>query len=193
MNGPTAPRTFRMQRPTDNLRAEHAVAVQGLESLRAIGAFVAAHGAFPAKDVATLLRFLREFLLAIHMRKEVEVVWPALAMRGDDRAAAQIGELFRLHAEVTELVHSLVLFWEPVDDLSPAERQGFANTVAALVARVRHMQRIEENVLFAACDAAVPADDQLDWVSRFAEFEAGRADRRTWARRLAPIARAWLS
>ena len=192
MKGPSARQRTRMHRPIEELRAEHALVNRGIETLSAIGEHVGAHADFPAADVAVLLRFLREFVVAVHMRKEAEVVWPAIALRGDEATAAAIGELFRLHADVTDLTHSLVLFWEPIDDLSAEEREGFAGTVSAFVAQLRRMQRIEEGAVFAACDD-VPPDDQLDWADRFREMERGRPDRASWAKRLAPIARNWLS
>src|SRR5262245_50001544 len=99
MLGPLAPRTRRMLRLTDNLRADHAVTAVGLAALTAVSEHVRRGGAFPADDCAVLLRFVREFVLAVHMRKEAELVCPAVAMRGDDRAAATVGELFRLHEE----------------------------------------------------------------------------------------------
>ena len=133
-----------MPRLTDNLRADHALTAIGVAALAAVGDHVRRGGAFPAGDCAVLLRFVREFVLAVHMRKETELVCPAVAMRGDDRAAATVGELLRLHEEVTELSHSLVLFWEPVGELSPAERSGFADTAAGLASRILLMQSIED-------------------------------------------------
>lgn len=191
MKGPFAHTTFRMLRPTDILRAEHGLARTGLRVLVAIARRVHTGERFPTNDVATLLRFLREFVLAVHMRKEAEVVWPGVAMRADEATAAEIGNLFRLHDEVAELVHALVLFWEPVDDLTPAERAGFCDSVNALVLRLHRMQQIEEEVLFAACDRAVPADDQLDWPALFTTFERDRAGAGAWSRRLAPLVRTW--
>ncbi len=188
MTGPTAPR-LRMQRATHSLRTEHAINERTLAVLNAIAKHVRRGGSFPTGDVAVVLRFLREFMLAVHMRKDTEVVWPALAMHGDESTSARIGELFRLHADVTDLVHSLMLFWEPVDDLSAAERLGFADTVAALVARVCRMQSIEESVLFPACDD-VPADDRLEWPRRFSELEAERAPS-AWSDRIASLERTW--
>ncbi len=88
-------------------------------------------------------------------------------------------------------MHALVLFWEPLGDLSPAERRGFCDSVEALVLRLQRMQQIEEDVLFAACDRAVPADDQLDWPALFATFERNRTGAGAWSQRLAPLARSW--
>ena len=97
MLGPLAPRTRRMHRLTDNLRSDHALTSVGLAALTAVGEHVRRGGAFPADDCAVLLRFVREFVVAVHMRKETELVCPAVAMRGDERAAATVGELLRLH------------------------------------------------------------------------------------------------
>ena len=180
-----------MQRPTDTLRRDHAITAVALSALDGVGKHVAAGGEFPAADVATLLRFLREFLLAVHLRKENEAVCPAVAMRGDDAAAALVGELMRMQEEVTELVHSLVLFWEPVGELTPDERRGFAETVAALTARVLRMQELEEQRLFPMCDAAIPADDQLDWVTNFSALDADRGGAMAWGNCIGTLARRW--
>jgi hemerythrin-like domain-containing protein len=190
MQGPSAPR-LRMHRPTDNLRADHVLTAQGLAVLLGIGSHVRAGGSFPAADCAMALRFLREFVLAVHLRKEIELVCPAVAMRGDDRAAELVGELMRLHEEVGELTHSLILFWVPVDDLTTEERAVFADTCEAVTARLARMQQLEEAQLFPACDASIPADDQLDWIDRFGQLEQERGTRSIWAQRLAPLLPQW--
>lgn len=185
-------RHFRMLRPTDTLRSDHAITATVVAVLQAIAREVRSGAPFPGDDCVMVLRFLREFELAVHLRKEAEQVCPAVAMRGDDRAAALVGELMRMQEEVTELTHALVLFWEPASELSPGERAGFADTVDALAARILRMQHLEENELFPACDAAVPADDQLEWVEQFAQLEAERGGRAVWAPRVRALATKWL-
>jgi hemerythrin-like domain-containing protein len=180
-----------MIRPTDNLRADHTVVLSGVQVLAAIGARVAAGDPFPAADCAVVLRFLREFVIGVHMHKESMVVCPALAMHGSEDAATLVGEVLRVHDEVVELTHALVMFWEPASELSAAERAGFAQTVDAVIARLRRLAATEEAELFPACDAAVPADDQLDWMPEFVRAEAGRASRREWRDRLAVLATRW--
>lgn len=182
-----------MHRPTDTLRAEHAITSQGLAVLKAIAEHVCSGGAFPAADVAAVLRFLREFLLAVHLRKESDVVCPAVAMSGDERAATLVGDLVRMHDEVGELLHSLVLFWEPVGELTPAERHGFAETAATLVARVQRMQELEEREVFPICEATVPADDLLGFCAQFAGLERARGSAAAWRPRLAALAQRWLA
>jgi hemerythrin-like domain-containing protein len=139
-----------------------------------------------------LLRFLREFVLGVHLRKEAELIYPAVAMRADDRAAELVGEVMRLNDEIHELTHTLIVFWEPVGELTPAERAGFAETVAALAARFTRLRTMEEAELFPSCDRAVPADDQLDWVRQFAQLEHERCSRAEWQALLAPVAQRWL-
>ncbi|MBM4060641.1 MAG: hemerythrin domain-containing protein [Planctomycetes bacterium] len=193
MPGPLAQRQFRMPRFTDILRAEHGAVRRAMRILRAIAGHVQNGGELPQGDTAILLRFLREFVLAIHFRKENEVVWPALTMHGDERCAGLIGELLRVQDEVVELVHSLVLFWEPTGDLTTDERLGFVDSVGALGSRMQRMLEIEECSLFGACDSTVPADDQMDWGITFAQFETGRTGRDTWIVRLAGVERRWAS
>ncbi len=118
------------------------------------------------------------------------MVWPAVAMRCEERSAALVGDLVRLQDEVAELVHTLVLFWEPIGELTAAERDGFAATATALVTQLRRMQELEEHELFRTCDAAVPADDQLDWVARFELLDAERP-RAVWASRIDGLANDW--
>jgi len=192
MLGSTSQRRSRMPRPTDYLRADHSLVDKALDVLRAIAAHVRAGGAFPIEECAVVLRFLREFLLPVHFRKENEIVWPAVAMRGEDRSAALVGDLLRLQDEVTELVHTLVLFWEPVGELTTAERSGFAATADALVAQLRRMMEIEEHELFRMCDATVPPDDQIDWVTHFQRLDAGRP-LHEWAAAIDRLAKNWRS
>lgn len=181
-----------MLRPTDNLHADHALMARAAEVLAAIAAELRAGGAFPAEDCTTVLRFHREFVLAVHMRKEHEFVYPAVAMRADEPAAEHVGELLRLSEQVAELTQALVLFWEPAGELTAAERAAFAATADVLVARLRAMQRIEEHELFPACNTAVPTDDQLGWQEPFARLERARGSRAEWAARIDVLARRWL-
>ncbi|MCK5944373.1 MAG: hemerythrin domain-containing protein [Planctomycetes bacterium] len=181
-----------MERPTDHLKDDHVLAARAVRALAAIAARVRDGHAFPADDTATVLRFLREWVVAVHMRKEDEILGPAVAMRGDERAAEMVGELFRLHEEITELLHSLVLFWEPLGELTDAERGGFAETVVALIARLERRQHIEEQLLFPACDRFVPADDQLHWLEEFNQLEVERGARAEWSDRIDALATRWL-
>lgn len=195
MHGPLPPRHAtprRMLRPTDQLRAEHEVVAQALDVLSAIAASIERGAAFPADDAATVLRFLREFVVAVHLRKESEHVGPALVMAGDERTAGLVGDWMRLHGEVIDLLHALVLFWEPSSELTRAERTGFAETAAAFRARVQRMHQLEERELFPACDASIPADDQLGFCERFAELERERGGVAEWRARVRALARTWL-
>jgi hemerythrin-like domain-containing protein len=191
MQGPVAPRRFRMNRPTDDLRADHGLAAAGLQLLAAIADHVRHGGRLPPQDAAIALRFLRDFVVAVHLRKESDVVWPALAMRGEDRVAELVGELLRLQDEVTELTHSLILFWEPDGELTAAERAGFAATVDAVHGRLQRMRELEEQQLFSACDRDVPADDQLDWLEQFRHLARERGSRAGWQQMLAPLCARW--
>lgn len=181
-----------MIRATDNLRSDHLLVARGLRVLAAIAVHVRAGGAFPATDCAVALRFLREFVIGVHLHKESSLVCPALAMHGSEHTAALVGDVLRVHDEVTELTHSLVLFWEPVSELSREEQAGFADTVDAVVGRLRRLAELEENELFPACDAGVPADDQLGWAREFEGIERGRSSRADWTARLAPLEGRWL-
>lgn len=180
-----------MIRPTDNLRSDHAVIARGLALVEAIGSQVRAGGAFPAADCAIALRFLREFLVGVHLHKESTALLPRLAMHGDEPTAHAVGDVLRLHDEIGELVHSLVLFWEPSTDLTAAERHGFAETVDAVVARCRRLAALEEGSLFPEFDRTVPADDQLDCQRECAAVEAERSAVAVWSQRLAPLAVRW--
>jgi len=181
-----------MKRPTDHLIEDHEVAARGVGCLTAIARHVEGGGAFPAEDVATVLRFLREWVVAVHMRKEDDLVGPAVAMRGDDRAAALVGELFRLQQEIEEVLHSLVLFWEPLGELTREERCGFTAAVDALVHRLERRQQLEEQELFPACDRYVGADDQLDWLEAFAQLEVERGRRSEWSGKIDALTSRWL-
>ncbi|MCA8951353.1 MAG: hemerythrin domain-containing protein [Planctomycetes bacterium] len=179
-----------MARPTDELRADHAAVEAGLAVLAGIGAHVRAGGRFPALDTAVVLRFLREFVVGVHFRRENEIVWPAMAMRACNATAAAVGELMRAQDEAHDLIQSLVFFWEPVGELTDDECRGFADTVDALRTAMQHLQTNEE-AMFDDCEATVPPDDQLDWRAQFRALETGRTPRTTWERELRRLAQAW--
>jgi len=183
-------RKSRMARPTDELRADHALVHNGLRVITGIASHVRRGGLFPAADTAMVLGFLREFLVATHFRKENGFVWPAIAMRAEESAAIAVGELMRAQEEVTELVTSLVVFWEPAGELCEDERRGFADTVDALVSNLERMQKVEED-LFCICNRDVPADDQLDWTEKFSRLEAERACRAAWEPKLRALCADW--
>jgi hemerythrin-like domain-containing protein len=179
-----------MIHPLDNLRTDHALVARACAALLGMARAVHAGTGFPAAEAALLLRFLRDFVAAVHLHKEATWLWPAIVMRGSDTEAAAAGEVARLHEEATELIHCLVLFWEP-GGLSVPEREGFLATVGALRDRVARMAEIEENTLFPACRAMVPADDLLEWVEQFARVERERGSLATWSRSLAEVLGKW--
>ena len=191
MLGPAGHRRHRMIRPTDNLRSDHVLVTRGLAVLSALGAEVRHSSTFPAADCALVLRFLREFVVGVHLYKESAAVLSRLAMHGDESTARVVGDVLRIHDEIAELSHSLVMFWEPTAELTAEERSGFVETVDAVVSRCRRLDRVEESVLFPAFDAAVPPDDQLDCHRECAAIEAERSSGRVWALRLSPLMARW--
>ncbi|MFY9342507.1 MAG: hemerythrin domain-containing protein [Planctomycetota bacterium] len=180
-----------MFRPTDNLRAEHDVLRAGTAVLAAIGRAVGSGHPLPVRDSATIIRFLREFVVGVHFHKEGTWVLPALAVHGDERTAELVGRQLRRQEEVVELIHTLMLFWEPTSALSAAERAGFAETVGAIASRLQQMCTAEEAQLFAMCEAKVPADDRLEWREQFARLERERGGCDRWLPRLQALAAKW--
>ena len=63
---------------------------------------------------------------------------------------------------------------------------------ADIRARVQRMHQLEERELFPACDASIPADDQLGFCERFAELERERGGVAEWRARVRALARTWL-
>jgi hemerythrin-like domain-containing protein len=181
-----------MIRPTDNLRSDHVVIGRGLAVLSAIASHLRLGLAFPVADCAVALRFLREFVLGVHLHKESSIVLPRIAMYGSEGTVQAVGDALRIHEQVAELTHSLVMFWEPTD-LSAAECAGFAETVDAVASRCRRLEHVEETMLLPAFDADVPPDDQLDCDRECAAVEASRSSRQIWVQRLAPLVSRWLS
>lgn len=190
MHGHPAPIRLRMIHPLDNLRTDHVLVARACQALVAIGASIRTGARFPADDTALLVRFLRDFVVGVHMHKESTWLWPAIVMRGDDQTAVAAGEVARLHEEAVELIHSLVLFWEP-GDLSLPEQEGFLASARALQERLRRMVQIEEGTLFPACEASVPPDDLLEWVEQFVRVEQERGRAEAWANELGAVLPRW--
>jgi hemerythrin-like domain-containing protein len=179
-----------MLRPTDNLRSDHAVVALGMAALSGLARRVREGAEFPVADCTTLLRFMREFVLGVHMRKERELVYPGFAMRANE-AALLVGELMRLQEELSELAQALVVLWEPIGELTSDERTGFADTVQAIESRLARLKQLEEGQLFCACDRIVPADDQLDWLRQFERLERDRGSAAVWRERMLELAQRW--
>lgn len=165
---------------------------EAVSVLTAMGRAVAASTHFPTHDCAIMIRFLREFVVAVHLRKEANFLLPALAMSADDRRAARVGELLRLHEEVVDLSHTLMLFWEPRAELSAEERAGFAEAIAALCWRLQRLQAIEETELFTFAETAIPADDRLQWHQEFERIDRERGRRDAWNVTLQALSARWV-
>lgn len=180
-----------MTQPTETLRDEHADVRRFLRALGAMAQHVAMGGTFPIADCADAISYLREFVVAVHFRKESDVVFPAIAMHGTDQDAEQIGLALRLQDEALSLVHSLLLFWEPSGDFTEAERAGFADAVQTLAGLCERMTELEERAIFAVVASRVPPDDRLDWPAAFAAIEQDRRPRGAWQPVLARLEQRW--
>lgn len=180
-----------MTQPTEILRDEHADARRFLRVLGAMARHVALGGGFPTADCADAISYLREFVVAVHFRKESDVVFPAIAMHGSDHHAEEVGLALRLQDEVLTLVHSLVLFWEPSGDLTDAERAGFADAVQTLSCLCERLVDLEERVIFAVAASTVPPDDRLDWPAAFAAIQNDRRSRAAWLALLVSLEQRW--
>lgn len=180
-----------MPSPLDILRAEHALLREALVAMERIGDHVDAGRPFPGADCATVLRFLRDFIGGVHSRKEAEIVFPAVAMYGGDAAAEQIGQLLLAQEEASELLHTLVLFWEPVGELTEGERRCFVETTRAYRSHMERTLALEEHKAFALADATVPADDRLSWERDFATIAAERPAALHLHRQLREVSRRW--
>jgi hemerythrin-like domain-containing protein len=180
-----------MTNAVDSLRADHDAIHLALRSLRGLADHVADGRPFPQADCAYLLRFLREFVVGSHFRKESEWVLPALAIHGDDESVEQAGDMLRTQELLQSLLHSLVLFWEPVGELTAIERTGFAETALLFVQRAEAMLDAEELRLLPMAESQVPADDRLGWPAAFAELDGVRGPAALWLPRLREIAAHW--
>jgi hypothetical protein len=112
-------------------------------------------------------------------------------MFGRRKEAEAAGATLAAQAQFKELLHTLVLFWEPSGDLSSAERRGFEQAVRALESCLARCLRLEERHLFAAI-GDLPGDERLEWPGRCAAVEQGRRHRTEWHRELVDVADRWL-
>jgi hemerythrin-like domain-containing protein len=174
----------------DSLLAEHRDLRSALGILRALSRHVAAGGRFPGGDCAIVLRYLRDFLIGVHFVKEARTLLPSLAVFGRPRDVQAAGDAFRAQGQATDLVHALVLFWEPTDTLTGAERRGFVSAAGHLGRILDRSMRHEEQRLFPAL-ASIPADDRLGWRERTAAIEVGRRPAAEWRTEFAELASRW--
>jgi hemerythrin-like domain-containing protein len=179
--------------PIQGLRAEHVAVRTALRILDSIARRTAGGHPFPASDLATVLRFLRDFGEGVHAQKEAAHLLPALLTYGDEAMAELTGRLLGLQEEASTLLRGLVLFWEPADGfLTPDERRTFAATAAAFRTLLLRAMEVEEAQLFPAAERAVPADDRLSWIGAFARHDEERSALADWQSELASLAARWV-
>lgn len=180
-----------MRSVTASLRAEHDLVREALAALKALADHVERGGAFPGTDCALLLRFFRDFVSAVHCRKEAEVVLPALAVHGSDAQAELAGELLAAQEEAAQLLHALILFWEPHGNLTVEERSSFVETARHYGARLLRSAEVEDELLLPCVDHVVPADDRLDWDAAFHALGSTGPDAAAWRAQLAHVLARW--
>jgi hypothetical protein len=114
------------------LRAEHDDLRLAVGVLAAMADRVAAGCPFPDADCARALLFLQDFAIGVHFQKEGLTLLPATAMFGSAQDAQAAGAVLRSQALFQELLHTLVLFWEPGGGLTDAERMEWPGRFAAI-------------------------------------------------------------
>jgi hemerythrin-like domain-containing protein len=180
-----------MPNPIECLRNEHGACRVAFRLLLSVADHLARGLPFPADDCAVLLRFLRDYVEGVHNRKEVDHVLPALAVYGDETTVELVGLLLGQEQQSRDLLLALILFWEPVAALTPAERAGFVAAARAYASRSLDAMAVEERRLFPLAERAIPADDRLGWARAFGTIEAGRPSLQDWQPVLAQLAARW--
>ncbi len=133
---------------------------------------------FPADDVAVMLTYFREYFERVHHARESEVLYPAMAMLGQDQVAEVVGLLIADHDDNKMLLYSLTLFWEP-GDLLEDERSGFADLVSTYAKRMAASMDTEERELFPAADQ-LPDGERDQIAARFERIGVGRRPMQYW-------------
>lgn len=170
------------------LRIEHRLIRRMLRCLETIAHRVELGLPLPQPEITTCLRFFREFVEYEHRGHE-DNFYPALAMEGAREDAAIAGKLVRAHEEDKLLLQALCLFWEPVSELLPEERAGFATTAAAYARRLRRHMDLEERHVHGAIDRLIGTDDQVRLRDEWTRPDA-RARLQHWTEVVAALERA---
>jgi len=173
-----------------SLCSEHEDLRQSLRSLSAIAERVHCGAAFPSADFAALLTYLREFVFGVHVAKESRTLLTGVAAHGSDAEVESAGQAMRAQADALDLLHCLVLLWEPNGDLCDAERDSLLATSQALSRTLHRCMQLEEQHVFAAGNR-IPGDDRMEWPRIVAEIAAGARSAASWRPELAAIAARW--
>ncbi len=174
--------------PVDLLLHEHRLHRRALTLLEETAQRVERGGVFPAADVAILLMYFREFLEAVHQRRESEWFFPAAVMYGPDSAAEWVGRIVGEHEENKLLLRSLMMFWGP-GDLLDEERTGFVQLVRTYVCRLRRHLDQEERRLFPVA-RLIPRAEQEAMGEQFAAIGTQRRTIAQWTREVERLERA---
>jgi hemerythrin-like domain-containing protein len=178
-----------MQPLINSLHAEHRDLRRALEVLRAMRHHVASGLPFPDRDCAALLRYLREFVVGVHFVKEAWIL-RALAIFGRPGEVRAAGEVLRSQEVTRDLLHALVLFWEPTETLTPAERRGFVRIAGAVDRGLVRGMLIEERQVFPAL-GLIPLEDRPGWSESTAAIETWRRAAADWRSELAELKQRW--
>lgn len=149
-----------MTRPTDTLRAEHALILRALDALAGAADGLERGAGLPDGWWDDLITWLRAFADRNHHGKEERALFPAMARAGVPAGAGgPLGVMLDEHKEGRLLIQGM----EATD---PAARAGAARAYIALLRA--HIDK-ENDVLFPVADAVI---DEAAQRSLTDEFEA---------------------
>ena len=181
-----------MRIPADELLREHAVIRRMLFVLGRLADHVEGWADFPAEDVATVLRFFREFVERVHHRKETECCYGLAVLSGHEEVVESMGELVADHDGTASLLQALLLFWEP-GALLEDERIAFASLARRYARRIGEHMDTEEEALYPTLRCRLfgrELDDVLATFDRISERHEGLD---VWQRRCDVLESRWRS
>jgi hemerythrin-like domain-containing protein len=149
---------------TDLLMQDHKIIVRALEILQEMATRVEAGRTVDAKDIETIVGFLRAFEDNYHQTKEESALFPEL-MRTTVGNESRLRHMIFEHDQERSLVQGLE------DALHTQKGKDFVHFANSLVELIRtHIQK-EDDILFPIADEALSKEQDESITSLFDKFE----------------------
>ena len=155
-----------MKYASEDLINEHEAILAALDILEAVSAHIGRREEVDARDLTSMLYFLKLFADTCHHGKEEGILFPAMERAGIPNENGPIGQMLLEHGEGRKLIAAMSAAIDGVYDV-----HDFAAAASAYSKLLRAHIEKENNVLFPMGDRKLPAEEQSVLLEKFEEHE----------------------
>lgn len=155
-----------MKYASEDLISEHEAILGALDILDAVCAHIGRKEEVDARDLTSMLYFLKLFADTCHHGKEEGILFPAMERAGIPSENGPIGQMLLEHAEGRKLIAAMSAAIDGVYDV-----HDFAAAASAYAKLLRLHIHKENTVLFPMGDRKIPPAEQSEILEKFEQYE----------------------